>query len=327
MTGIRLLSRRIAYCVGLAAADPWQLSVQDRYGVDLDQQLGLAQSHDRDQGDLLDRVHPEPRRCPPQTLTERGHLVAAPVHDVQRQLRDVLETTADGGQSGGDVHVGLLDLRREISLPRPPSPAIRTALVERAAELLSRRQPVTLRKLVQGTGVSTMAVYTYFDGMPGLWRAVRQEGFTRLADRLAAVELSEDPVRDLAALGAAYTSNAIENPALYRAMFDTAAELEDPDAAASSFQILVAAAERACAEGRFVDSCVAEAVALRQWASGHGLTMLVLTGVLPREALDDHAPDIIAALFIDAGDDATRCRASVTAGWATLQQSSSNRSR
>ncbi|MAS53993.1 MAG: hypothetical protein CMJ44_05115 [Pimelobacter sp.] len=50
------------------------------------------------------------------------------------------------------------------------------------------------------------------------------------------------------------------------------------------------------------------------------LLPLVLTGALPQEALDDHAPDIIAALFIDAGDDATRCRASVTAGWATLQQ-------
>jgi len=163
--------------------------------------------------------------------------------------------------------------------------------------------------------------------MPGLWRAVRQEGFTRLAEQLAAVDPSEDPVRDLAALGAAYISNAIENPALYRAMFDTAAELEDPHAAGGSFGVLVAAAERARAEGRFDDACVPEAVALRQWASGHGLTMLVLTGVLPREALDDHAPDLIAALFIDAGDDATRCRASVTAGWATRQQSSSRRSR
>ena len=47
--------------------------------------------------------------------------------------------------------------------------------------MLARREPVTLRAVVAGTGVSTMAVYTHFDGMPGLWRAVRQEGFTRLA--------------------------------------------------------------------------------------------------------------------------------------------------
>ncbi len=189
--------------------------------------------------------------------------------------------------------------------------------MERAAELLSRREPVTLRTLVEGTGVSTMAVYTYFDGMPGLWRAVRQEGFTRLAHRLAAVDLTDDPVRDLAALGAAYTANALEGPALYRAMFDTAAELEDPDAADRSFHLLAAAAARARAQGRLSAACEPEAVALRCWASGHGLVVLVLTGVLPQEALDAHAPATTAALLVDAGDEPARCRASVAAGWAT----------
>lgn len=204
-------------------------------------------------------------------------------------------------------------------VPRPASPAVRVALVERAAALLARREPVTLRALVAGTGVSTMAVYTYFEGMPGLWRAVRQEGFTRLAGQLAAVDTTDDPVRDLTALGAAYAGNALANPALYRAMFDTAAELEDPDAAGRSFQVLVSAAGRARDEGRFAGTCDPETVATRFWASGHGLIMLVLTGVLPREALDVHAPGSAAALFIDAGDEASRCRASVAAGWSTLE--------
>jgi AcrR family transcriptional regulator len=188
-------------------------------------------------------------------------------------------------------------------------------LVERAAALLARREPVTLRALVAGTGVSTMAVYTYFDGMPGLWRAVRQEGFTRLARRLAAVEPTDDPVRDLAALSAAYLDNALEHPALYRAMFDAAADLEDPGAADRSFQALVAAAERARAAGRLGATSSPEAVALRLWASGHGLAMLVLTGVLPVEALAAHAPGTATALLVDAGDDPHACRASVAAGW------------
>ena len=42
--------------------------------------------------------------------------------------------------------------------------------------------------------------------MPELWRAVRQEGCTRLAGRM-------DAVRDLAALGAAYVQNALAHPA------------------------------------------------------------------------------------------------------------------
>ena len=185
--------------------------------------------------------------------------------------------------------------------------------------MLSRREPVTLRTLVHGTDVSTMAVYTYFGGMPGLWRAVRQEGFTRLALRLQVVEPSDDPVRDLAALGAAYVANALDNPALYRAMFDTVAELENPDAAGRSFHVLTEVAARARTEGRFAGTCDPETLALRQWASGHGLVMLVLTGVLPEAAVDDHGPGMTTALFIDAGDDARRCRTSVAAGWATFR--------
>jgi AcrR family transcriptional regulator len=200
-------------------------------------------------------------------------------------------------------------------MPRTASPAVRGALVERAAQMLARREPVTLRALVEGTGASTMAVYTHFGGMPGLWRAVRQEGFTRLADRLATVQLTEDAVRDLMALGAAYTGNALANPHVYRAMFDAESELEDPDAAAATFGLLVTCAARARADGRFAATCDPEALATRLWATGHGLIMLVLTGVLPEDALGLHAPAVATALFVAAGDDEDRCRRSVRAGW------------
>jgi len=46
------------------------------------------------------------------------------------------------------------------------------------------------------------------------------------------------------------------------------------------------------------------------------LTMLVLTGVLPREALTAHGPAIAIALFVAAGDQEDRCRCSVAAGWS-----------
>src|SRR5687768_15972583 len=116
------------------------------------------------------------------------------------------------------------------AMVRTKDPAVRTLLIERGAQLLRAREPITLRSLVTGTGVSTMAVYTYFDGMDGLWRAVRQEGFTRLAAVLARIATTTDPVRDLAALGSAYLSNAEANPDLYRVMFDAAVELEEPAA-------------------------------------------------------------------------------------------------
>ncbi|NHC46510.1 WHG domain-containing protein [Motilibacter sp. K478] len=195
---------------------------------------------------------------------------------------------------------------------------MRAELVERAARMLTAREPVTLRTLVAGTGASTMAVYTHFGGMPGLWSAVRQEGFGRLASRLDGVKRTRDPVRDLAALGAAYATNALEFPHLYRAMFDAAAELEDSGAAGATFGQLVGCAERARTQGRFHEAVEPRDVATRQWLFGHGVVSLVLTGVLPAEALAAHVPPTLVALFVAAGDAEEQCRASVRRGWATF---------
>src|ERR671917_926129 len=94
------------------------------------------------------------------------------------------------------------------NMPRAADPAVRLALVETAAELLARREPVTARSLADRVGTSTTALYTHFGGMPGLWRAVRHEGFTRLAERLATVPPGGGPGRDPPAPGAAHPPTA-----------------------------------------------------------------------------------------------------------------------
>lgn len=180
--------------------------------------------------------------------------------------------------------------------------------------MLRAREPITLRSIVAGTGMSTMAVYTYFGGMDDLWRAMRQEGFSRLATRLDAVPLSADPVRDLARLGAAYLSNALANPDLYRVMFDAGFELEDPAAAGETLNSLVSTVGRAKDTGRFRDDVDDSAMATQTWAIGHGLVSLVATGPLPRQALDYGVP-MLTALFVSAGDDPATCRRSVEGGW------------
>ncbi|HYO37704.1 MAG TPA: TetR-like C-terminal domain-containing protein [Geodermatophilus sp.] len=201
-------------------------------------------------------------------------------------------------------------------MPRRPDPAVRGLLVERAARMLADREPVTLRALVEGTGASTMAVYTHFGGMPGLWSAVRQEGFTRLAARLDGVARTDDPVRDLAALGVAYARNALDAPELYRAMFDARADLADAPAADATFERLVAAAARARDGGRLAADTDPLALATRYWAAGHGLVSLVVQGVLPADALAPLATDTAVALLAAAGDDPSRCRRSVSRAWS-----------
>ncbi|NLE78803.1 MAG: TetR/AcrR family transcriptional regulator [Rhodococcus sp.] len=200
-------------------------------------------------------------------------------------------------------------------MAKPKQPDVRAKLINRAAQMLRRRQPVTLRALVDGTGLSTMAVYTYFGGMDGLWKALRQEGFTRLASKLSAVPETSDPVHDLAALGAAYLANALENPDHYRVMFDAEAELEDSEAADETLHVMVRTIERATAAGRFASDIDALDLATQAWMIGHGVASLVATGPLDHRAAA-HTVPLLTALYTNAGDDPDQCRRSVEQGWA-----------
>src|SRR5438045_8769349 len=76
----------------------------------------------------------------------------------------------------------------------------RRALIEAAARLIATEgaAALTLRRVADEVGTSTMAIYTHFGGMSELRRAVRQEGFARLAARAARVRETDDPVADLA---------------------------------------------------------------------------------------------------------------------------------
>lgn len=191
---------------------------------------------------------------------------------------------------------------------------MRTLLIERAAKMLRAREPITLRSLVAGTGSSTMAVYTYFGGMDGLWRALRQEGFTRLAERFDAVTFTDDPVQDLAALVAAYVAHALVHPDLYRVMFDASADLDDLAAADATLEHLVRAVQRTQEAGRIRADVVPLDLAIQAWATSHGLVSLVTTGPLPHDALL-HGPVLLTALLVRAGDEPAHSRESVARGW------------
>jgi AcrR family transcriptional regulator len=203
------------------------------------------------------------------------------------------------------------------AMARTKDPAVRTLLLERAAHMLRTREPITLRSLVAGTGVSTMAVYTWFGGMDGMWKALRQEGFTRLAARFGTVTSTADPVLDLTALIAAYLGNALDHPDLYRVMFDATFDLEDLRAADATLEHLVQAVARGRKADRFRAGIDPLELAIQAWIIGHGLVSLVSPGPLPRETLA-HGVPMFTALFVGAGDEPGRCRQSVERGWSAL---------
>lgn len=185
---------------------------------------------------------------------------------------------------------------------------------------------MTLRQLAADIGVSTMAVYTRFGGMDGLWQAVREEGFARLDAHLRAVQRSGDPVRDLMAVGSAYVANALANPYLYDRMFEACRE-RPPDNAAGSFEVLVAATRRARDEGRFGPEVDPESAAVQLWAMTHGLVMLVLADALTAEDMAAHLPAMSAAAFVGFGDQSGRAQASAAAGWTAPPARSGGRAR
>ena len=121
------------------------------------------------------------------------------------------------------------------------------------------------------------------------------------------------PSATSAALGAAYAANALENPALYRAMFDAAADLPDPEAAGAGVR---AAGRRGAARGRRRPLRRRRPRRPSPRASGPRGTACCCSwspASCPTSALDAHSPALATAVFTAAGDDPERCAASVRA--------------
>ena len=191
---------------------------------------------------------------------------------------------------------------------------IRPALIEAAARLIATEGAagLTLRRVAQEVGTSTMAIYTHFGGMPELRRAVRQEGFARLTARAEQLGESEDPVADLAGLGIAYYQLAMSNPHLYRAMY-MEQPLDAADAAAGSetHDVLVAAMQRCIDLERF-DTDDARELATQFWAVGHGAITLQMAHLLSPEEAFNCLRGTVLNLFIAYGDDRDAARRSLT---------------
>jgi AcrR family transcriptional regulator len=199
-------------------------------------------------------------------------------------------------------------------MARNGNSSLRPALIEAAARLIATEgsDGLTLRRVADEVGTSTMAIYTHFGGMPELRRALRREGFARLAARAAQKGESDDPVADLARLGLAYHEQAMSEPHLYRVMY-MEQPLDAADAAAGSetFSILIAGVERCIGSGRFEPANAVE-LATQFWAFGHGVVALELANLLSTEEALNCSAGALLNLFTAWGDDRDAARRSLT---------------
>lgn len=161
-------------------------------------------------------------------------------------------------------------------------------LVDEAGRILSAEgaEALTLRRLAQGVGMSTMPVYTLFGDKRGLLTAMYDEGYRRLGAALEAASVGvEDPLEALVDLGHTYRATALANPHLYDLMFGRPVPAFQPDpevqqVADAAYRPLVEVVQR-CLDAGQLTGGEAERIAFHLWAVSHGMVSLELAGHTP----------------------------------------------
>jgi AcrR family transcriptional regulator len=148
---------------------------------------------------------------------------------------------------------------------------------------------LTLRAAARLAGVSQAAPYRHFANKEAMLGAVAEDGFRSLmaAMRRAADAGGDGPLERLRGVGLGYVTFATEHPSHFRVMF--AREMADRSAfpalrqiATETFNVVVDAISD-CQRAGLVRSEEPPAdLALTAWSSVHGLSALLVNGVLDK---------------------------------------------
>jgi AcrR family transcriptional regulator len=178
----------------------------------------------------------------------------------------------------------------------------RRRLITATARGLAEREgwdAVTTRRLSTEIEYSQPVIYRHFASMEDLVEAIALEGFGELAETLGESRRRAASSEVVGAVARAYRTYAIENPALYDAMFTRATRLrfaaEDTPAPLSAAYAELRAAVATIAGDRDIDT-LTEVL----WAALHGLTTLSRNDRV-RPGHDDDRLDLLVAQFRGAG--------------------------
>lgn len=191
---------------------------------------------------------------------------------------------------------------------------LRAAMLRAASELFHEKgyENFSLRQVAERIGYTPTTIYLYFQDKDDLLFAAVQNGFAAFDDRMREVAAEvEEPMARLEALGRAYISWGIENPALYQLMFMQRADFallprlddeesvllegkagDDEGPRSVARQMLVSAVRDAMNEGALKPSpplVVADVL----WSGVHGLVALALSPLMSNE----HAQRVIEPLL------------------------------
>ena len=160
----------------------------------------------------------------------------------------------------------------------------RRMLIDATSAMLKEKgiRHITMRALSGRVGISRGAPYRHFDDKRALLAAVAEDGFDRLRGRLEDLADSGQgvPSERLQAAGAAYVEFALDNPALYRLMFNVeiARAPSAPglvDSAISVFSAFRSLVRQHLEDEKITPETIADRANVA-WATFHGLSMLLI---------------------------------------------------
>jgi AcrR family transcriptional regulator len=183
----------------------------------------------------------------------------------------------------------------------------REAITQAALDLLHRKglESVTMRMVAEQLGVGAMTLYTYVDSKHGLHREMVRRGFEMLNAGCAANSTLNTSERWRGG-ARAYLNFALNNPNLYKLMFDHFMADDDEDLLHGGFQHLFdKVKERMCVEepANKEPDREARARAGRFWIALHGLATLAIAGrlVVLEGGLDELLDDLLIHVAPDVG--------------------------
>lgn len=189
----------------------------------------------------------------------------------------------------------------------------RERIVQEALGIVTKdgAEGVTIRALAQRLGLSAGSIYSHFRSKDELLQQVAAQGFERLMkEAMGAVELA-DPREAMLEGGRRYLAFAMENPSLYRLMFqevDVArfrVESSVPVPGRALYDLYRDLYARAVESGAIRD-IDPEIQTLIGWSAVHGFAMLALSGRLPPPRMPDAELAQIRDAFLGVITDALR---------------------
>lgn len=182
------------------------------------------------------------------------------------------------------------------------------ALLDAALRIVETQgtEALTLRAAARLAGVSQAAPYRHFTNKEAILAAVAEEGFRSLMTTIRHdMSAGEGPLGRLRGVGTGYVTFATKHPSHFRVMFGR--EMADRSASPSLHRLatetlsLLVGAIADCQRAGLVraDEPAAD-LALIAWSSVHGLSALLIEGVLDRPA-HEVAEMVTRDLFLGLG--------------------------